>query len=148
MARDGEKLYFYLKTKEPIVPDIPDGLCLLLNTDRAETGWVGGDWLIGRAYDGETVSLERYAGGKKRDLWKWKETERLDYRIEGNELHLAVPFKSVHLPKSEKSLRRVAFKWLDNVPETMTPDDLYIHGDVAPESRFFFEVAKERTPKK
>ena len=148
VARDGEKLYFYLKTKEPITPDIPDGLCLLLNTDRAETGWVGGDWLIGRAYDGETVSLERYAGGKKRDLWKWKETERLDYRIEGNELHLAVPFKSVHLPKSEKSLRRVAFKWLDNVPETMTPDDLYIHGDVAPESRFFFEVAKERTQKR
>ncbi len=143
LARDGENLYFYLRTKDPITPDIPDGLALLLNTDLAESGWIGGDWLIGRAYNGETASLERYAGGKKRDLWKWKETERVDYRVEGNELLLVVPFRAVRLPKSEKSVRQIGFKWLDNIPETMTPDDLYTTGDVAPESRFFYEVAKE-----
>ena len=99
-------------------------------------------------YAGETASLERYAGGKKRDLWKWKETERVDYRVEGNELLLAVPFRAVRLPKSEKSVRRIGFKWLDNIPETMTPDDLYTNGDVAPESRFFYEVAKEPAGKK
>lgn len=147
-ARDGANLYFYLRTKDPITPEIPDGLALLLNTDLGESGWIGGDWLIGRAYDGATASLERYAGGKKRDVWKWKETGRIDYRVEGNELLLIVPFKAVRLPKSEKSLRRIAFKWLDNVPETMTPDDLYTNGDVAPESRFFYEVAKEPAEEK
>ena len=148
---DGRNLYFYLKTAEPITPEMPDGLCLLLNTDRAETGWAGGDWLIGRSYDGQTVSLERYAGGKKKDLWKWKETERVDYRIEESELHLAVPLAAVHLPKSKKSLGRFGFKWIDNVSDEMTPDDLYTRGDTAPESRFFYEVsgtASKPNPKK
>lgn len=143
-ARDKENLYFYLKTQDPIQPENPDGLCLLLETDgRLETGWIGGDYLIGRHYaEGET-SLERYDGKKKEpNVWKWRpaKLETVKYSLAGNELQICVPFSAIRLPESQKSLARVSFKWLDNVPEEMTPSDLYQTGDVAPESRFFYQV--------
>lgn len=141
-ARDKTTFYFYLKTEKPIVPEQPNGLCLLLDTDgRNDTGWLGGDFLIGRRYDAETAVIEHYAGGKEKTAWAWKETGTARYRVEGNQIQIAIPMESVRLPKSEKSLARVSFKWMDNVPETMTPEDLYTNGDVAPESRFFYRFS-------
>ena len=146
VARDGENLYFYLKTAEPITPERPDGLLLLLETDENfRSGWIGGDYLIGRHYDGEAVSLERFDGKKGKKDWKWKKakTSSVPYRVLGNEIQITVPFKAIRLPGSPDSIGKVSFKWMDHLPENPTIGDLYQMGDVAPESRFFYNVLPE-----
>ena len=151
IARDAENVYFYLKTKEPIRPERPDGLLLLLDADGDfSTGWIGGDFLLGGAYDGQTVSLASFAGNSADNDWQWRETGRAAYRLNGNELMISVPFEALSLPKNAASVGRLRFKWLDSFnKDNITPADLYTTGDVAPESRLFYGVQvgpEERAP--
>jgi hypothetical protein len=57
------------------------------------------------------------------------------FRVEGNEMHMAVPRKQLLLPGETVQFD---FKWVDNV---QLPDDLtvfYVDGDTAPLGRFRF----------
>ncbi|MDO5554871.1 MAG: hypothetical protein Q4G68_14030 [Planctomycetia bacterium] len=141
---DEKNLYFLLETKEELTPDSLDGLCLLINTDgNYHSGWIGGDWLLGRHYQGNSVSLEKYKPGGKRNSWNWQSGTTVSYCCKGNKLHIAIPMKDLALRDSAAPLRTISFKWLDNIPETMTLEDLYTRGDVAPESRFFYSFKKQ-----
>ncbi len=145
---DDKNVYFLIRAKETIRPELPDGLCLLLNVDgNYRTGWIGGDWLIGRKYQKGTVSLEKYNSDGKRDSWSWKEQGNVSWFMQGKELHLAIPFKSLGISASVDSMNRLSFKWMDNVAEAMTVSDLYMTGDVAPEGRFFYSFSRKKTEK-
>ena len=238
-TRDEECIYFYLKTKEDIMSELPFGLCLLIDTDGDLTnGWIGADYLIGRTYKSDMVSLERFyntAPGTsffglkipmkvpeksnrkvfgelpKRELdksvfegeyneiskkplnhafkeesdekgvfrltatsaedppglleksenarwsserltnlkqapetdpvWRWRSFARVRWRMLGNEFHLAIPVTALELEDPQCDLDKISFKWLDNFKTRITPGDLYVTGDVAPESRFFYSTA-------
>ena len=55
---------------------------------------------------------------------------------------LAIPYESLGLDKETASFNRLSFKWLDNFGRDATVEDLYLTGDVAPESRFFFNATE------
>ncbi len=140
-TRDRENIYFYLRTKDPIISDLPFGLCLLIDTDGDLTnGWIGGDYLIGRTYKSDMVSLERFFETKEELTWRWKPFARVRWRMVENQLHLAVPVAALDLKDPQCGLDKISFKWLDNFKSRITPEDLYLTGDVAPESRFFYST--------
>ena len=138
-ARDERFVYVYVETREPIAPELPDGLCVALDVDDdLTTGWRGADLLVGRTYqcDG-TVSAETFdESAKESPAWSTRDNRRgARWSLEENKLQLAIPvefFKDGDPP-------RATFKILDNVPLD-SPADLYDKGDVAPESAFFYSV--------
>ncbi len=140
-TRDDKNFYFYAKTNEDIKADALDGLCLLLNVDKnLNSGFVGGDVLIGAKYDGTKASLAKFEGDKIED-WSWKDSGAVAYKAEKNEIMFAVSFDALGLTTSA-TFNDLEFKWLDNFVGEIKVEDLYTTGDVAPESRFFFNAAE------
>ncbi len=141
-TRDDASFYFYLKTKDAITPDKPNGLCLLINADGdLTTGFIGGDALIGARYDGENAVVATF-NGQKTDQWKWKKNGAVRYKLDGSELMIAVPYETLGLTKENASFNAISFKWLDNFNADSEVADLYTTGDVAPESRFFYQAVE------
>ncbi len=139
-TRDANNFYFYAKTEAPIQPALPDNLCIMIDADsNLRTGFVGGDYLIGQAYDGKEASLAYFVGDNPEE-WNWKQCGKVAYKIENNELMVAIPYKALGLDDSSASFNKISFKWLDNLSGSVAPADLYTTGDAAPESRFFFQV--------
>ncbi len=126
VACDKENLYFYVRTCAPITPAADAaGLWLLLDTDMdPRTGWNGYDFIINR----ESGIVEKNAGG-----WNWEPVGKVELRITGNELQMAVP-------RTRLGLKAAAFdfKWADNLPQPCTIADFQVKGDVAPAGRFNF----------
>lgn len=141
-ARDAENFYFYLKTAKPITPERPNGLCLLINTDNnLETGFIGGDILIGAQYNGSTALVAAHNGTDSSE-WKWKKTSKVEYALQGNQLMIKAPYDVLGINAERASFNSVSFKWLDNFGRDATVADLYTTGDVAPSSRFFYQAAE------
>lgn len=141
-TRDDAAFFFYLKTKDAITPDKPNGLCLLINADGdLKTGFIGGDVLIGARYDGENAVVATF-NGQKTDQWKWKKNGAVRYKLDGSELMIAVPYETLGLTKENASFSAISFKWLDNFNADSEVADLYTTGDVAPESRFFYQATE------
>ncbi|MBR5759086.1 MAG: hypothetical protein IKX88_10880 [Thermoguttaceae bacterium] len=141
-TRDSDNFYFYVKTAAPIQPALPDNLCVMIDVDsNLQTGFVGGDYLIGQPYDGTTASLAFFAGDNPEE-WNWKQSGETAYKIENDELMIAVPYKALGLDAANASFNGISFKWSDNLSGNVTPAELYTTGDVAPESRFFFHVTE------
>ena len=61
------------------------------------------------------------------------------WRLNDNKLIISVPTEFFSSP----ALPAVSFKWLDNLPASPSPADLYDQGDVAPEASFFYRVELE-----
>ena len=141
-TRDDAAFYFYLKTKDAITPDKPNGLCLLINADGdLTTGFIGGDALIGARYDEENAVVATF-NGQKTDQWKWKKNGTVKYKLDGSELMIAIPYETLGLTKETASFNAISFKWLDNFNADSDIADLYTTGDVAPESRFFYQAVE------
>ncbi|MBQ3332233.1 MAG: hypothetical protein IJG83_02305, partial [Thermoguttaceae bacterium] len=153
-ARDEEAFYFYVRTADPITPERPDGLCLLIDVDGDLTnGFIGGDYLIGRSYQEDSASCEHSDHG-----WQWKNAGSVSYRLDGSEMVWRVPYQTIGLDDESASFDKIAVKVLDNLEDPdgqvcvlstgekivgdgqVTPAALYTTGDVAPESRFFFRL--------
>ena len=84
-----------------------------------------------------TTWLEKNAGG-----WRWKKVAKVRLRVEGNELHLAIPRRALGLPAGPTALA-LDFKWADNLQQPGDVMDFYTSGDVAPEGRFKFRYVAE-----
>jgi hypothetical protein len=79
--------------------------------------------------------LEKNNGG-----WNWLKAADVKFKVEGNEMMLAVPRKALRLTGASLQFD---FKWVDNVK---LPDDLtvlYVDGDTAPLGRFRFRYLAE-----
>ncbi len=130
VARDGGHVYFYIRTREPITqPEGPCWMMLLLDTDGdPHTGWEGFDFVVNRrpVMDGGAV-LERSRGG-----WDWEAVGQVEFRVEGNAMHLAIPRELLGLTAAVK----LDFKWADNVPDEGDIMAYIDRGDVAPNGRF------------
>lgn len=137
VARDAENVYFYVHTRAPMTPHTdPHWMWLLLDADcNPATGEHGFDYAVNRTVaDSGTTWLEKHENGG------WTKVARLTYRVEGCDLHLAIPWNALGL-KSDASALKLDFQWADNLQHPGDPMDAYLSGDVAPEGRARYRYA-------
>jgi hypothetical protein len=123
---------FYVRTREPITqPTGTNWMLLFLDVDaNVKTGWLGYDFVINHAGAG---SLERNVGSG----FAWSPAGKVRWCIHGNELELAVPWKSLGLKSPPRTLD---FKWADNCLRTNDWSDFTLNGDAAPNDRFNYRA--------
>ena len=133
VARDKDHIYFHVRTEKPITPSSdPDWMTLLIRTGNpAHPTWNGFDYIINRMPPGaQGAVLEKNNGGRN-----WLQSAHVRYRVEGNQMHMAIPRSALGLGGDPVTFD---FKWMDNIP---LPDDLtefFVTGDTAPSGRFRF----------
>lgn len=134
VARDTNYVYFHVRTRSALSkPAQTNWMWLLLDTDQNKsTGWEGYDFVVNRTVESDSTWLERNAGG-----WRWTPAAKLDYHVEGANLHIAVPRTALGLAPGKTSAA-IDFKWVDNCQQPGELMDFYVSGDVAPEGRFAF----------
>ena len=138
VCRDHEYFYFYVQTEKQITPPSdPNWMMLLIRTgNSANHTWNGYDFIVNRVSPGKFGAvLEKNNGG-----WNWLRAADVRFRVEGNQMHVAVPREALGLPQDSVTFD---FKWIDNVK---LPDDLtvlYLDGDTAPLGRFRFRYRTE-----
>ena len=127
VARDKERIYFYVSTVGDISPVSGDNwMRLYLDVDRSHTtGWNGYDY---RVISGNI--LQRYRSGQ------WKEVQELEFQVEGNQMMIIIPRAEIGGLSNHLDFE---FKWSDNMQEE-DPLDWYVNGDTAPGGRFNFVV--------
>jgi hypothetical protein len=140
VARDAQTVYFYVRTKEPITPRTGSHwMWLLINADGdSANGWEGYDFLLNRQVESDsTTSLEQCTGG-----WNWKPRAKVSYRVQGNELQVAIPRSALGIEENTSRLS-IDFKWADNLQSPGDILDVYVSGDVAPEGRFSYRYTAQ-----
>jgi len=132
VCRDDKYVYFYARTRGPISSRRdPNWMLLLIDVDRkADTGWQGFDFIVNHSVIGAAVTTLK----KHTDDWTWRKSADVPYRVQGNELHIAVARKALGLSEGDASIT-FDFKWVDNCREPGDIMDFYVSGDVAPEGR-------------
>jgi hypothetical protein len=125
VARDERNVYFYARTAAPITPHTdPNWMMLFISSGRSS-------YVVNRTPPGEkTAYLERNAGG-----WNWANVADVNYRVEGDQLLIAIPRAALGLPDGAISLD---FKWADNLQHPDDPMDFFVSGDTAPDGRLEF----------
>ena len=133
VARDRRNLYFHVHTRAPLTSSAdPNWMWLLVDADQnPATGWEGYDFIVNRAVEPDgTAWLEKCAGG-----WNWRRVAKVNFRVEGADLQLAIPRRALGL-KDDRTAVALDFKWADNLQHPGDILDFYLSGDVAPEGRF------------
>lgn len=136
VARDERYVYFSARTTTPIVGADADRnwMTLFVNADGNGTnGWKGFDFAVNRiGADSDRTWLERTKRG-----WAWQKLEKVDIRVSGDQLHVAVPRHYLQRPSDDGPLQ-LEFKWADNMQRDGDVMDFYLHGDAAPDGRFSY----------
>ena len=133
ITHDQDMLYFYARCRDAISSSSdPNWMWLLINTrQEGHPTWAGYDFIVNRTLAGDGQSwLERNAGD-----WNWERVAPVRFRVEGHELHLAIPRTALSLAHSD-GLPSFEFKWADNIQDPGDVMDFYLSGDVAPVGRF------------
>jgi len=85
--------------------------------------------------DGNNAVLEKSEKG-----WNWKKAGTVNFKFQGNKMHLAVPRKILGLATDPLIFD---FKWADNIQKPGDIMDFYVSGDVAPAGRFRYRFQSE-----
>ena len=136
VAHDEKTIYFYCQTREDISPHAdPNWMWLFIDVKgNGRPGWEGFNYRVNGSPSGlEETSVEVSTGG-----WNWEPAGISKYRIENNEMHIAIP-KSRLAIESEEFV--IEFKWVDNAQEPGSILDAYINGDSAPGGRFRYRYS-------
>ncbi|MDF1513358.1 MAG: hypothetical protein P1S60_06070 [Anaerolineae bacterium] len=131
VARDATYITFYAQTRGPISPSSdPNWMLLFINTDQDKTtGWKGYNILINdMVVHDHLTTVKASTGG-----YHWSSVGEIHYRVEGNQLMLAVPRALLGL---EQDPLRFDFHWADNIRGTGDLSDFFDNGDSAPPRRF------------
>lgn len=134
VTKNADTYFFYVETMEDITPleTSERWMRLLLNIDcDYSTGWNGYDFMVGKDASTGRYSLMRNAAQGK---YSWETVGEVDFRMDGNKMHVAVPRELLGHDGVEKDFD---FKWADNTSDN-NPDILSFisDGDVAPNGRF------------
>ncbi len=134
VARDAEKVYFYVETSETLTPQTDrNWMMLFIDVDRDKsTGWNGYDFIVNRVNpkDNKAV-IEKNVGNR----WEWRKTAETKFAVNGNKLELEIPRSVLNLTGKAVNIE---FKWNDNMQENGNIMDFYVNGDTAPGGRFNF----------
>lgn len=140
VARDSSRIYFYVRTAAPISSwRGTNWMWLLIDADQnPATGWQGYDFIVNRLVESDgTTWLEKNVGG-----WNWQKVQRLKFRVQGNQMHVAIPRSALGLAKGARPVR-LDFKWADHLQRPGDVMDFYLDGDVAPEGRLNYRYHGE-----
>lgn len=133
VTKNKDTYFFYVETREPISDPAttPLWMKLLLNTDGSySTGWYGYNYIVRKNATGDYVLQRNSLAGS----YTWNTVEKVNYRVEGCKMMLAIPRKSLNDYGKEID---IDFKWADNTPDG-APDIMRFisDGDCAPNGRF------------
>lgn len=134
VARDAQKIYFYVETAEKLTsPKDRNWMMLLIDTDRNKaTGWNGYDFIINRlSPKGTKVIVEKNVGGH----WEWETIGESKFAVNNNKLEIEITRQLLNLVGNDIDIE---FKWNDNMQENGNIMDFYVNGDTAPGGRFNF----------
>jgi hypothetical protein len=114
-------------------------MLLFLDLDAdGKTGWLGYDFVVNHAGAG---SLGRNVGGR----FAWSPAGQVKWRVQGNEMELAIPWKALGLKSPPAKLD---FKWADNCLQAGDWTDFTLNGDAAPNDRFNYRAQPSAMPPK
>jgi len=138
VARDADKVYFYVETAEKLTPPTDRHWMMLfidIDCDKS-TGWNGYDYVVNYKNPQKNKAfVSKNVGG----WWEWEQVADINYSINSNRLELEIPRKVLALDGKQLNFE---FKWSDNMQEAGNIMDFYINGDVAPGGRFNFLFAE------
>lgn len=124
MTTDAKNLYAYVQTVEAITgTDTEHCMTLFLNTGVGGDHWCGYDYVINRTAIG--VVEKRTASG-------WQQVGTAEYKLENNQLQMAISLDLLGLAGDNISLQ---FKWADNYQGEDDIFSFYLNGDSAPYGR-------------
>ena len=132
---DATNIYFYVRTAARLTPATdPNWMLLFIDADhRAETGWLGYDFVVGRgSAKNSTTTLEKNTGG-----YHWADAGRIACAVGDHEMEIAVPRAALGLTKFPAE---ICFKWADNIQQTGEASDFTLNGDSAPDDRFSYRA--------
>jgi hypothetical protein len=135
VSATSDTLYFHVRATDDLGgPAQERWLWLFLDTDGDSTnGWLGFDYLIGRASADGRRSLEKSAGTG----FGWTAAGEVPFACHGRELECGIPRAALGLPPGPVTLR---FKWADHLDGTGEWSDFTLHGDAAPNDRFTYQA--------
>ncbi len=136
VTHDTKKHYFYVKTAAPVTKYSEDQawMQLFVNTDKdGKNGWNGYDYLINSVPESDTVTAVAACGTEDGAL-TLKETGKVSYKVDGNEMMICVPLETLGIDSFEEIY--LEFKWADAKGVKYTRmEDFYLYGDVSPLGR-------------
>lgn len=138
VTNDRHNAYFYVSTAEDISTEWREGsswMNLFLNADNnTQNGWYGYDYVINYAVKGEGVTSVAKCAADADGKLVCTEIGEVSYKMEGNELMIAVPLELLGVTDCEQIY--FEFKWADAMDHTYrTMESFYTCGDVAPLGR-------------
>jgi len=133
VSKNADTYFFYVETLEDLTPfETSDRwMRLLINSGCDYTkGWHGYDYMVAKDAGTGKYSLMKNVMG----TFRWSVVAPVEWRMEGNKLHLAFDRSLIGHDGVEKDFD---FKWADNISDN-NPDILSFisDGDVAPNARF------------
>ena len=132
---DAKHVYFWVRTRAPLTPTTdPNWMWLLIDRDQdSSTGWHGFDLIVNRSVGRVEIN---------EGSWKWREIDKVDYRVHGGELQLAVPIEVFGSGTASRPTN-FDFKWADNLQRIDDVMDFHVSGDAAPDGRFRYRCVFE-----
>ena len=104
--------------------------------ELADASRLGYDFVVNH---GGAATLERNIGGR----WAWSPAGKVKWRTHGNELELAISWKTLGLKTPPATLD---FKWADNCLQALDWTDFTLNGDAAPNDRFNYRARPREQP--
>jgi len=136
VARDDAFLYFHAETQANITNfRAPNWMLLFIDADaNPKTGWNGYDCLINRhVNDSQSSSIDQWIADPD-GKGQWTPAGKIEYRVAGNRLELAVPRSSLSIKNADAI--QFDFHWADNIQSLDDIAEFTLHGDSAPNGRF------------
>ena len=140
VIHDDTNVYFMVTTKDDITAyESGDNWMNILIKTKDENNFGGYNYIVNRAPNGNSTSVEKCGGG-----WNWSSSGSAKIEILGNQMFVSVPLSALGLTKDNVQLE---FKVADNVikPSWFNEEDAehdilhyYVTGDSAPLGRYSY----------
>ena len=136
VARNGEDLYFYVKTVHDMVgEDTESFMNLFINVAPDENrGWEGYSYRLNTSRTESTCNIQFTEGG-----WNWKDVAEAEIKLQDDTLVIRVPMSALSLKPGDS----FDFKWADNSVQNGDIMDFYDKGDTAPDGRFRYRYIEQ-----
>ena len=134
VARDAEKIFFYVETAEKLSPQTDrNWMRLLIDVDRNKsTGWNGYDYMVNFT---NPQNNKAFVAKNNGGWWEWNQIATIKCTIKDNIFEIEIPRSAFGIYGKRLNFE---FKWSDNMQEEGNIMDFYVNGDVAPGGRFNF----------
>jgi len=138
VTEDHEHVYFYMQTRDSIShPQDPNWMWLMLDIGAPDEENPTANASAAKHWEGFEL---RFNGGSVevcRGGWQWESIGDAAYRVDGNQMHVAIPKRLLQpFLAKQTATRQIGFKWIDNSQSPGDIMDTYLNGDAAPGGRF------------